>query len=76
MEFIFASSYSFLFFFFLYSSQIISLFASVVENELGRKGNLFFHILYLSKFDTTLGPGGGSEDEKHSEVVCGANRDE
>jgi hypothetical protein len=75
MEFIFASSYSF-FFFFLYSSQILSFFAYVVENELGRKGDLFFHILYLSKFDTTLWPGGGAEDENHSEVVCGANRDE
>jgi hypothetical protein len=74
MEFIFASSYSF--FLFLYSSQILSFFAYVVKNEPGRKGNLFFHILYLSKFDTTLGPGDGREDENHSEVVCGASRDE
>jgi len=44
----------FLFFFCIrlkFSPSLVTL----LKMNLGRKGNLFFHILYLSKFYTTLG---------------------
>jgi len=73
MEFIiFASSYSF--FLFLYSSQILSFFACVVKNELGKKGEPI--LSYIISFQVLYYFGWGGENEIHSEVVCGASRDE
>ena len=71
MEFIiFASSYFFSCFRLRFSPSLLAL----LNMNLERKGNLFFHMLYLSKFDTTFGR--RDEDENHSKVVYGASWDE
>jgi hypothetical protein len=62
------------FFLFLYSSQILSFFACVVKNELGKKGEPI--LSYIISFQVLYYFGWGGENEIHSEVVCGASRDE
>jgi len=62
------------FFLFLYSSHILSFFAYVVKNELGKRGEPI--LSYIISFQVLYYFGWGGEDEMHSEVVCGASRDE
>jgi hypothetical protein len=58
----------------LYSSQILSFFAFVVKNELGKKGEPI--LSYIISFQVLYYFGWGGENEIHSEVVGGASRDE
>jgi hypothetical protein len=58
----------------LYSSQILSFFAHVVKNELGKKGKPI--LSYIISFQVSYYFWWVGENEIHSEVVCGASRDE
>jgi hypothetical protein len=59
------------FFLFCIRLKLFPSLLTLLKINLERKGNLFFHILYLPKFDTTRG-----ENANHNKVVCGASRDE
>jgi len=61
-------------FFLLYSSQVLSFFVYVVKNELGKKGEPI--LSYIISFQVLYYFGWGGENEIHSDVVCGASRDE